>query len=106
MFDSLVYNNKTLPNQSQCVYCHKLNNEKKDRLILADDKTETACCAHCGLLRHRQLGEEVLETICHDFFIHTTISTPLTWYVIDIIHNVACCQPHVLRLKNGNMLKS
>ena len=99
---SLVETDKhVFPNQSQCVYCHKPNDPKMAyRLILAGDKIETACCAHCGLLRHRQLGEEVLQAICHDFFINTTISAPLTWFVMDTTLNVACCQPQVLTFEN------
>nr|WP_304214917.1 DeoR family transcriptional regulator [Fredinandcohnia onubensis] len=95
---SLVEKEKhVLPSQSHCVYCYKQINPKLAyRLILANDKIETACCAHCGLLRHRQLGEKVLHAICHDFFMNTTISAPLTWFVMDTTLNVACCQPQVL----------
>jgi DeoR family transcriptional regulator, copper-sensing transcriptional repressor len=94
-------NTHSLSSQSHCIYCQRPNNPKMAyRLILSDDSIETACCAHCGLLRHRQLGEEVLQAICHDFFMHTTISAPLTWYVIDTTLNVACCQPQVLTFEN------
>ncbi|MEH7235430.1 DeoR family transcriptional regulator [Bacillus sp. JJ1562] len=89
------------PSQSQCIYCHKPNNPKMEyRIILTDNKIETTCCAHCGLLRHRQLGEDVLQAICHDFFMNTTISAPLTWFVLDTTLNVACCQPQVLTFEN------
>ncbi|MCC3359403.1 DeoR family transcriptional regulator [Bacillus sp. REN16] len=99
---SLVEKDKhVLPNQSQCVYCHKPTRSKMAyRLILANDKIETACCAHCGLLRHRQLGEDVLQAICHDFFMNTTISAPLAWFVMDTSLNVGCCQPQVLTFEN------
>lgn len=91
----------TLSDQSRCVYCRKPNNPKMTyRLILANDNIETACCAHCGLLRHQQLGEKVLQAICHDFFMHTTISAPLTWYVMGTSLNVSCCQPQVLTFEN------
>src|SRR5690606_5962372 len=66
------------------------------QLILANDKIETACCAHCGLLRHRQLGEEVSHALCHDFLLHTTISAPTTWYVMDSSLPISCCQPQIL----------
>src|SRR5699024_7287663 len=83
--------------QSTCIYCHKPNHSKLTyRLILGNDKIETACCAHCGLLRHRQLGNEVSHAICHDFFMNTTISTSLAWYVMDTTLNMGCCQPQVL----------
>lgn len=88
-------------NQNDCVYCHKPNHSRLVyRLILADDKIETACCAHCGLLRHDQLSDEVLQAICHDFFMHTTISAHLTWFVMDTTLNVSCCQPQVLTFDN------
>ncbi|WP_306420325.1 DeoR family transcriptional regulator [Heyndrickxia oleronia] len=91
----------SLPDHSHCVFCHKPNNQKMAyRLILANDKIETACCAHCGLLRHRQLGDEVLQAICHDFFTNTTISALLTWYVLDTCLNISCCQPHIITFEN------
>src|SRR5699024_5114735 len=46
--------------QKNCIYCHKPNQSKLSyRLILSNDYIETACCAHCGLLRHRPKSEEV-----------------------------------------------
>lgn len=90
-------NHHTVSKQSHCTYCHKPNNQKMTyRLILKDDRIETTCCAHCGLLRHRQLGEEVIQALCHDFFMNTTISASLTWYVMDTSLHVSCCQPQVL----------
>src|SRR5699024_3003883 len=71
-------------NQNNCIYCHKPNQSKVSyRLIVSNDNIETACCAHCGLLRHRQKSEEVSHAIWHDFFMNTTISASLTWYVMD-----------------------
>ncbi|HLR03023.1 MAG TPA: DeoR family transcriptional regulator [Virgibacillus sp.] len=93
--------NNTSPDHSTCIYCHKPNHSKTTyRLILQDNTIETACCAHCGLLRHRQLGDEVSHAICHDFFMNTTISASLTWYVMDTTLNMACCQPQVLTFEN------
>ncbi|HAM81941.1 MAG TPA: transcriptional regulator [Ornithinibacillus sp.] len=90
-----------LPDQGICTYCQKPVNAKMAyRLILENDQIETACCAHCGLLRHRQLGNGVLQAICHDFFLNTTISAPLTWYIMDTTLNIACCQPQVLTFGN------
>jgi DeoR/GlpR family transcriptional regulator of sugar metabolism len=91
----------TSSEQYDCVYCHRPNHPKMVyRLILANDKIETACCGHCGLLRHRQLGEEVSHAICHDFFMNTTISAALAWYIMDTTLNIACCQPQVLTFEN------
>lgn len=81
----------------ECIYCSRMVHKKmKYRLILPNNKIEVACCAHCGLLRHRQLGEKVMQAICHDFLRQTTISAPLTWYVMDTSVDMGCCQPQVL----------
>lgn len=87
--------------QNQCVYCYKPNNPKMVyRFILSDDRIETACCAHCGLLRHYQIKEDVLQAICHDFFFHTTISAHLAWFVMDTSLNISCCKPQVLTFED------
>ncbi|HLU23360.1 MAG TPA: DeoR family transcriptional regulator [Bacillaceae bacterium] len=89
--------NPSISTQNLCAYCHKPTKSKMNyQLILANDKIETACCAHCGLLRHRQLGEEVSHALCHDFLLHTTISAPTTWYVMDTSLPISCCQPQIL----------
>lgn len=80
-----------------CIYCNKSIHEKLAyRLILPNNKTEIACCAHCGLLRHRQLGDEVTQAICYDFFRQTTISAQLAAFVLDTSIDIGCCQPQVL----------
>lgn len=46
----------------KCVYCsRKIHERLAYRLILPDNVIESACCAHCGLLRHRQLRDNVLQ---------------------------------------------
>ncbi|WP_373894284.1 DeoR family transcriptional regulator [Virgibacillus sp. CBA3643] len=80
-----------------CVFCSRNVNERLAyRLILPNNKIEMSCCAHCGLLRHRQLGDEVIQAICPDFFMQTTISAPLAWYVMDTSVHMGCCNPQVL----------
>ncbi len=80
-----------------CIYCHRPIQEKMTyKLMLKDKRTETACCAHCGLLRHQQLGDEVVQAICYDFLCQTTISVSLAYYVMDTSLNINCCQPQVL----------
>lgn len=80
-----------------CVYCSRPIQEKiAYRLILSNDKMEVACCAHCGLLRHKQLGQEVIQAICSDFLRQTTISAHLASYVMDTSIDIGCCQPQVL----------
>lgn len=84
-------------NQEECVLCQSRPDERFSfRIFLANNKIEVACCAHCGLLRTNQLGNDVIQAICHDFLRHTTISAPLAWYVMDTSVNVGCCTPQVL----------
>lgn len=90
---------KAHPNhlRDQCIYCNRTINEKLAyRLIMPNHKIENTCCAHCGLLRHRQLADDVVQAICHDFFRSTTISASLAWYIIDTSIDIGCCQPQVL----------
>lgn len=83
--------------EDTCVYCSSgVDKRQAYRLILANNNIEVACCAHCGLLRQRQLGNDVIQAICHDFLKQTTISAPLAWYVMDTSIHMGCCQPQVL----------
>lgn len=80
-----------------CIYCHRpIKEQLSYKLILKNQRIETACCAHCGLLRQQQLGEEVTQAMSYDFLRHITISVPLAYYVMDTSLNVGCCQPQVL----------
>lgn len=93
----LAQNEPSLDHRGQCVYCSRTIHEKLAyRLILPNDKIEIACCAHCGLLRHRQLNDKVVQAICHDFLRSTTISARLASYVMDTTVDIGCCQPQVL----------
>lgn len=80
-----------------CVYCSRPIQEKMAyRLILSNNQIELACCAHCGLLRHRQLGDEVVQAICSDFLRQTTISPQSASFVMDTSIDIGCCQPQAL----------
>lgn len=86
-----------ISNSEECVFCSRNINERLAyRLILPNNKIEMACCAHCGLLRHRQLGDGVIQAISQDFLRQTTMSAPLAWYVMDTSVHIGCCQPQVL----------
>lgn len=88
---------KDLPESDNCVYCHrKIDNRLSYRLILSDNRVESTCCAHCGLLRHHQLRDQVIQAICHDFLFHTTISALQAWFVMDAGLDIGCCQPQIL----------
>lgn len=88
-------------NQQECVYCHRTVNQRTAyRLIRQNHRIETTCCAHCGLLRHRQLGKEILQALCSDFLLQTTISAATAWFVMDTSLNMGCCQPQVLAFEH------
>jgi DeoR/GlpR family transcriptional regulator of sugar metabolism len=83
--------------KQSCVYCHRRVNETFSyKLILSETQVEQACCCHCGLLRHDQLGDKVIQAICYDFLTRTTISVYSAWFVMDTMVDVRCCQPQVL----------
>ncbi|RYG71490.1 DeoR/GlpR transcriptional regulator [Lentibacillus lipolyticus] len=89
--------NEHKPDTKDCIFCGRTTNDRLAyRLILTNNRKETACCAHCGLLRHRQLGDDVVQAICPDFFRQTTLSAQLVFYVMDASVDVGCCHPQVL----------
>ncbi|MDY0393197.1 DeoR family transcriptional regulator [Virgibacillus halophilus] len=93
----------TAPANHECVFCRKSINERLTyRLILQNNEIETACCAHCGLLRHRQIKEKVIQAICTDFLTQTTISSVAAWYVMDTSVHIGCCKPQVLTFESKN----
>lgn len=80
-----------------CAYCAKrVDHRLAFRLIRSNNRVETACCAHCGLLRHHQLRDEITQAICQDFLLQTTVSAASCWYVMETSLTVGCCQPQVL----------
>ncbi|WP_405102608.1 DeoR family transcriptional regulator [Oceanobacillus sp. FSL H7-0719] len=84
-----------------CDFCHrKVEDRLAYRLFLPEDIMVTACCAHCGLLKYRQLKDKVSHAICRDLIMQTTISAPLAWYVMETSIQVGCCEPQVLTFKH------
>lgn len=84
-------------NQKLCIYCNRPFQERLSyRLILTNNDTEIACCAHCGLLRYKQLTDQVVQAICRDFLRETTINAQKAWYVFDTTLDIGCCNPQVL----------
>src|SRR5690625_2840211 len=84
-----------------CTYCqHPINNQLAYRLMLNNKQHETTCCAHCGLLRHHQLDDEVSQAICYDFLKQTTISAHVAWYVMDTSIQIGICNTLVLTFTN------
>ena len=94
---SLVNQEYSVPNNNECVVCHRgINHRWSCRLILTKNRVETTCCTHCGFMRSQMLGDEVLEILCYDFFVNTTISAMNAWFVMDTTVDLSCCQPQVL----------
>lgn len=94
---SLVENDNRIKNDDLCVFCMRnIHSKLGYRIILPNNQIEMACCAHCGLMRQKQLGNDVVQSICQDFFRHTTLSAKLAWFVFDTSVDVGCCQPQVL----------
>jgi DeoR family transcriptional regulator, copper-sensing transcriptional repressor len=88
------------PNVNECVVCSRtIDHRLYCQLILTNNRVETACCPHCGIIRHQMLGNEVVEILCCDFFTNTTISAIHAWYVMDTSIDLSCCMPQVLPFK-------
>lgn len=82
---------------NSCAFCARpVQDRLAYRLILSTGQIEHTCCAHCGILRHWQLDQEVQQAICQDFLKQTTINATLASYVLDTSIHLACCQPQVL----------
>src|SRR5690606_18605649 len=77
-FGGVTIANKKISKNSTldaCVFCNReVNDRLAYRLFLANNEIEVACCGHCGLLRTRQLGDQVIQAICPDFLRQTTLS--------------------------------
>lgn len=82
---------------NQCAVCHRpIHDFLSYRLILEDGTIEHMCCSHCGLIRHFQKEGQVIQAICTDFLLHTTISAVNAHFVLGTSIDCQCCQPQVL----------
>ncbi|WP_458411809.1 DeoR family transcriptional regulator [Schinkia sp. CFF1] len=82
---------------NECILCNcQINPRFVYKIILPENKIEDACCAHCGLIRHFQLGERVIQALCSDFLTGTTVSSVIAWYVFESTIKVGCCKPQIL----------
>lgn len=88
---------KSKPTTKLCTYCFKHSTTRLAvRLIKLNDEVEHTCCAHCGLLRYKDIENEVTQIICTDFLKDTTISAKLATFLINSKLELHCCQPEVL----------
>lgn len=96
---SLAQTSATIPvtDNQTCSLCHRPINERfAYQLILTNNRTERACCSHCGLIRQLQLGNEVVQAITYDFFTGTTMGANITYFIINPSVQITCCQPQIL----------
>lgn len=83
--------------KNACVYCYRdYQKQLAYRIILKDHTSEIACCAHCGLLRYRQIREQIDQLLARDFLRQTTINAKKAFYVLNTSLQINCCQPQVL----------
>lgn len=91
-------------NGERCILCEKTVDPKQAyRLILKDGTIETACCAHCGLIRHKQIATQVSDALVHDFLLHTTGSASTMTYVIGSVLPTLCCRPQILAFQDAHI---
>lgn len=84
-------------NTNECVVCNRsIQDRLSYRLIFTDNRVESTCCTHCGMIRHKMLENEVIEALCCDFFTHTTLSARSAWFVMDSTVDLNCCLPQAL----------
>jgi DeoR family transcriptional regulator, copper-sensing transcriptional repressor len=88
---------------NDCVVCYRsIQDRFSYRLILTNNRVESTCCTHCGMIRHKLLENEVIEALTSDFFTHTTISAKNAWFVMDSTVDFNCCQPHAIPFNHKN----
>ncbi|MFC4618488.1 DeoR family transcriptional regulator [Camelliibacillus cellulosilyticus] len=104
---TLAPNNQAREDNRYCVICGRQANERFSyRLIMEGGTIETACCAHCGLMRHRQVQDRVQQAICYDFLLNTTISAFQATYIFESTLKISCCWPQVLTFESPELAES
>lgn len=89
--------NQQVTQNSSCVLCHRpINDRFAYQLHLANNRTERACCSHCGIIRQLQLADQVVQAITYDFFTGTTMGANIAYFVVNPSVQITCCQPQVL----------
>ena len=83
---------------SHCAYCFKNNSNSRFavQLIKLNGQIEHTCCSHCGLLRYKEIENEVSQIICRDFLFDTTMSGKTSIFLLNADIHLNCCQPQVI----------
>lgn len=91
---------------NHCSYCYKDSNTRLSvQLIKKNHHVELACCPHCGLLRFKDIENDVSQIICHDFLKDTSISAKMTNFLLNADINLNCCQPQVIAFESIKQVK-
>lgn len=91
---------------NRCSYCHKeLNTRMSVQLIKKNQHVEQTCCPHCGLLRFRDIKNDVSQIICQDFLKDTTISAKTATFFLNANIHLNCCEPQVIAFESLKQAK-
>lgn len=89
-----------------CAYCYKnANTRMAFQIIKKNQQVEQTCCAHCGLLRYRDIQTEVAQIICRDYLKDTTISAKMAIYLLKADIQLNCCEPQAIAFDNLTQAK-
>ncbi|WP_233269560.1 nitrous oxide reductase accessory protein NosL [Alteribacillus sp. YIM 98480] len=86
-----------------CPYCQKEATGRLGVQIIKENRqVESACCAHCALLRYQNIKDEVVQITCRDFLKNKTISAKVATYLIDADLDLNCCEPQPIVFSSRN----
>jgi DeoR/GlpR family transcriptional regulator of sugar metabolism len=97
---------QTSVSSNTCSYCFKNSTTKLSvQIIKSNLQVEHTCCAHCGLLRYKDIEKEVSQIICRDFLKDTTISAKMATFLINPDLDLNCCHPQVIAFESLKQAK-
>jgi DeoR/GlpR family transcriptional regulator of sugar metabolism len=97
---------QTSVSSNTCSYCFKNSTTKLSvQIIKSNLQVEHTCCAHCGLLRYKDIEKEVSQIICRDFLKDTTISAKMATFLINPDLDLNCCHPQVIAFESFKQAK-
>jgi len=86
-----------------CSYCFKKADTRLAfQLIKTNHQVEQACCAHCGLLRYRDIADEVAYIIGKDYLTDTTFNAKTGTFLMNAEIKLHCCEPQLIPFANSN----
>ncbi|WKB35644.1 hypothetical protein QS257_19715 [Terrilactibacillus sp. S3-3] len=75
------------------------------RLFQQSGQIDTACCAHCGLLRYQQISDQVEQMIGTDFLLGTTVNVTTAYLLFEPDLPIRCCSPSILLFEKKGSAK-